>query len=60
MPDQASMFLVVGSGTMANWAAQKHRKYKKEFGSDYPRNQEDYDPFHFLDNANTTDNLSLM
>jgi len=41
------LFLIVGSGTMANWAIQKHRKYKKEFGSDYPRNRKIMIPFIF-------------
>ncbi|KAF9790639.1 3-oxo-5-alpha-steroid 4-dehydrogenase-domain-containing protein, partial [Thelephora terrestris] len=39
------LFLAVGTGTMANWAMQKHRKYKKEFGSDYPRNRKIMIPF---------------
>jgi len=41
------LFLIVGGGTMANWAVQKHRKYKKEFGSDYPRNRKIMIPFIF-------------
>ena len=41
------LFLIVGLGTMSNWAVQKHRKYKKEFGSDYPRNRKIIIPFIF-------------
>lgn len=41
------LFLVVGSGTMALWAVQKHKKYKKEFGSAYPRNRKIIVPFVF-------------
>ena len=41
------LFLVVGSVTMGIWAVQKHKKYKKEFGSDYPRNRRVIIPFIF-------------
>jgi len=33
--------------TMVKWAIQKHGKYKKEFGSDYPRNRKIIIPFIF-------------
>ena len=33
----AWLFLVMGSYFMFIWAMKKHRNYKKEFGSEYPR-----------------------
>jgi len=32
-----ALFFVVGTTAMVNWAIQKHRKYKKDFGSQYPK-----------------------
>jgi len=43
----AALFLVVGSVTMGLWAKKKHRNYKKEFGSGYPRNRKAMIPFIF-------------
>jgi very-long-chain enoyl-CoA reductase len=40
-------FLAVGGGMMANWAAKKHRAYKKEFGKDYPKERKALIPFLF-------------
>jgi len=41
----AVIFLVVAFVTMAIWAKQKHRNYKKEFGKDYPRERAAIVPF---------------
>lgn len=41
------VFLVVGTGTMMMWAKQKHAKYKKTFGSKYPKNRKAMIPFIF-------------
>ena len=36
-PHSAWLFLFAGSYFMVIWAIKKHRNYKKEFGSNYPR-----------------------
>lgn len=33
----AALFWAIGSYTMGLWAVKKHRRYKKEFGTEYPR-----------------------
>nr|WHE05772.1 3-oxo-5-alpha-steroid 4-dehydrogenase-domain-containing protein [Flammulina filiformis] len=43
----AALFLLVGGGQMAIWAAKKHRNYKKEFGKEYPRSRKAMVPFIF-------------
>ncbi|KAF8339664.1 3-oxo-5-alpha-steroid 4-dehydrogenase-domain-containing protein [Cantharellus anzutake] len=43
----AVLFLVVSTGQMAIWAAKKHRGYKKEFGSNYPKGRKAMFPFIF-------------
>ncbi|KZP09024.1 hypothetical protein FIBSPDRAFT_931053 [Athelia psychrophila] len=43
----ASAFAVVAGGQMAVWAAKKHANYKKEFGTEYPRNRKIMIPFIF-------------
>lgn len=39
------LFLLVGGFTMAVWAKNKHRKYKKEFGDKYPKERKAIIPF---------------
>ncbi|KAG6336375.1 hypothetical protein ID866_2732 [Astraeus odoratus] len=41
----AWVFLVVATGQMYIWAAKKHRAYKKEFGSAYPKGRKAMFPF---------------
>lgn len=41
----ALVFLIVGSGQMAIWAIKKHQRYRKEFGSKYPRNRKAMIPY---------------
>ncbi|KAI6025055.1 hypothetical protein PISMIDRAFT_655098 [Pisolithus microcarpus 441] len=41
----AWIFLVVAVGQMYIWAAKKHRAYKKEFGSAYPKERRAMFPF---------------
>lgn len=43
----AYLFLVVGTGTMMVWAKQKHAKYRKEFGDDYPKHRRAMFPYVF-------------
>ncbi|GME70955.1 unnamed protein product [Ambrosiozyma monospora] len=43
----AYLFWFIGTATMMNWAQQKHRKYKKEFGDRYPKNRKAMFPFVF-------------
>lgn len=41
----AWFFYVVGTGQMIIWAIKKHKSYRKEFGSDYPRGRKIMFPF---------------
>lgn len=41
------LFIVVGTLQMGQWAAKKHRAYKKEFGKDYPAGRKAMIPFIF-------------
>lgn len=43
----AWIFLAVSTYPMAAWAIKKHKGYKKEFGSDYPRRRKIMFPFIF-------------
>ena len=40
-----ALFRIVGTITMANWAAKKHINYKKEFGDKYPKDRRILIPF---------------
>jgi very-long-chain enoyl-CoA reductase len=37
----------MSAGTMGVWAKKKHRNYKKEFGSKYPKDRKAMIPFIF-------------
>lgn len=39
------LFTAVSAGQMAEWAAKKHRVYKKEHGAKYPKNRKRMIPF---------------
>jgi very-long-chain enoyl-CoA reductase len=39
------LFTAVAVAQMFVWALKKHRRYRKEFGSDYPRNRKAMFPF---------------
>ncbi|KAK9478248.1 3-oxo-5-alpha-steroid 4-dehydrogenase-domain-containing protein [Lipomyces japonicus] len=39
------IFLVVGTTTMYIWAIKKHKRYRKEFPKDYPKNRKAMFPF---------------
>jgi very-long-chain enoyl-CoA reductase len=39
------LFTAVSAGQMAEWAAKKHRVYKKEQGDKYPKNRKRMIPF---------------
>ncbi|KAK4049129.1 3-oxo-5a-steroid 4- dehydrogenase [Microbotryomycetes sp. JL201] len=39
------VFIVAAVGQMYVWAVKKHKRYRKEFGSDYPRNRKAMFPF---------------
>ncbi|KAI8914893.1 3-oxo-5-alpha-steroid 4-dehydrogenase-domain-containing protein [Powellomyces hirtus] len=41
----AYFFFIVGAAQMYAWAVKKHIRYKKEFGSKYPRNRKVLVPF---------------
>ncbi|ODV86889.1 hypothetical protein CANARDRAFT_6459 [[Candida] arabinofermentans NRRL YB-2248] len=41
------LFFAVGTATMMMWAAQKHRRYKKEFGDKYPSDRKAMIPLIF-------------
>ncbi|KAI5122519.1 hypothetical protein M0805_005247 [Coniferiporia weirii] len=41
----AWLFFVVGTGQMVLWAIKKHKGYKKEFGSEYPKGRKAMIPF---------------
>ncbi|KAF8903689.1 3-oxo-5-alpha-steroid 4-dehydrogenase-domain-containing protein [Gymnopilus junonius] len=43
----ALIFTVFGTVTMGQWAAKKHRNYKKEFGKEYPSGRKAMIPFIF-------------
>ncbi|EIN03942.1 hypothetical protein PUNSTDRAFT_116689 [Punctularia strigosozonata HHB-11173 SS5] len=43
----AWLFLVVGTGQMALWALKKHKAYKKEFGTEYPKGRKAMIPYIF-------------
>ncbi|KAI9513017.1 3-oxo-5-alpha-steroid 4-dehydrogenase-domain-containing protein, partial [Russula earlei] len=43
----AWLFWAVSTSIMMSWAAKKHRIYKKEFGSEYPRQRRAMIPFLF-------------
>ncbi|TFK73259.1 hypothetical protein BDN72DRAFT_213988 [Pluteus cervinus] len=39
------LFVAVSLGIMTNWALQKHKNYRNEFGKEYPRNRKAIIPF---------------
>ncbi|KAF7796032.1 hypothetical protein EIP86_007202 [Pleurotus ostreatoroseus] len=39
------VFTIAGAGTMINWALNKHQKYKKDFGKEYPKHRKAIIPF---------------
>ena len=41
----AAFFTVVAVAQMTAWALKKQRRYKKEFGKDYPRGRKAIFPF---------------
>jgi very-long-chain enoyl-CoA reductase len=43
----AYIFTAVAAGQMSLWAIKKHKNYKKEFGTQYPRGRKVMIPFTF-------------
>ncbi|VEU23499.1 DEKNAAC104624 [Brettanomyces naardenensis] len=43
----AYLFFIIGTGTMMSWAGQKHKKYREEFGDQYPKNRKAMIPYIF-------------
>lgn len=43
----SALFAAVSTGQMAIWAIKKHKAYKKEFGTEYPRGRRAMFPFVF-------------
>ncbi|KAL5485928.1 TSC13 [Sanghuangporus weigelae] len=43
----AWLFFFAGSAQMAQWAVKKHKAYRKEFGSEYPKDRKAMLPFIF-------------
>lgn len=47
LSSSALVFLVVSAAQMTVWAIKKHKNYRKEFGSEYPRRRKIMYPFVF-------------